>query len=62
MLVSCHSSNDDNVWRISPPPEERSRKPKTSSEYINRTWTRKFSPTRGDFIKMDDEVRFYDFI
>ena len=43
------------AWRIYPPPEERSRK-KISSEYINRTWSRKCSPTRGDYLKIDDEV------
>ena len=25
-------------------------------EHYGKTWTRKFSPTRGDFLKVEDEV------
>ena len=29
---------------------------KIPTEYINRRWSRKSSPTRGEFIKIDDEA------
>ena len=29
---------------------------KSRSELSNRSWSRKFSPTRGEYLKMDDEV------
>ena len=40
----------------------RSRSPSASnnnkplSEYYSKKWTRKFSPTRGDYLKVEDEV------
>ena len=31
---------------------------KISAEYGNRSWARRFSPTRGNYLKLEDEVNY----